>query len=135
MSDYDEWDDMSKTEVAVEKAAEALREAITQDIMTDDTVTSKQYNEMRWERDEAKRRVEELQKDYEELYRRCTGMTRHLTRIRNKADTASGYENESGGSDEATIKMRSAGAEGAVDRLITLYCGKLTKGRKSKWDA
>ena len=115
------------TEEAVEAAMETLRGAVARDILDDNTVTSKQYNEMRYERDELERQKAEMKRDYDELYRRVNGMSRHLSRIRSKADVASGYENTSGGGAEATIKFRAAGAEGAVDRLIALYCGLLNK--------
>ena len=125
MSDYEEMmAEMTDVE-EIDAAIEALKEALAKDILGDTKVTSAQYNEMRKSRDEAKKKMEQMKRDYDELYRRCSGMSSHLARIRRKADTASGYENESGGSMEATIKMRAAGAEGAVDRLIALYCGKL----------
>jgi hypothetical protein len=75
----------------------------------------------------------EKEDELETLRRRNEGMLNHLTRIRTKADLASGFIQ--GGMEDCSLQGRSSGAEGAVDRLIAMFAGKLCKERKEMQDA
>ena len=109
----------------VGEALDALLVALREEVTAEDKVSYTEHCKL--QADYAKLYDEhvELEREFNGLTTRIDGMVRKLTRIRTKADMASGYTNASGGFDEADLQGRAAGAEGAVDRLIALYAGKL----------
>lgn len=114
----------------VNDALNTLVIALREEVREEEKVSMDIHQQLKVDHIELKREHAQLQKDFEELQRRNQGMLNHLQRIRTKADMASGYDNKSGGCEEAAEKGRSAGAEGAVDRLIAMFAGKLMAERE-----
>lgn len=74
---------------------------------------------------ELKRKGEGEGEELTELLRRNRAIVGCATRVRKKADEATGAVGDS--SEERNEEGRSAGMEGAVDLLIAKYCGLLAK--------
>ena len=111
----------------IEDALENLLDACRQEVTEETKVSVVVHTKLRGDFADLFEKHKELTKGFDDLLMRSDGQSRTLARIRAKVDLATGYMNISGGFDEAAVKGRAAGAEGAVDRLIALYAGKVTE--------
>ena len=121
-------------EERLDAAVLALLALIREKVMDEDEVSLgeyeaiyKKYTTALAMLEERKHELAQKDKESEYLKTRNQGMLNTAQRIRRKADMATNYVNKSGGDEEAAEGGRSAGAEGAVDRLIALYAGKVTE--------